>query len=119
MGEKNLRWFQCFVDEGTGKVESVPYRLHPEEIRGFRKEGEYATIVFTQTMGTLRVAEAYEHFSQRLWGFYNLSGDGETEETTTTTTTKKKFLVVKKQPTIDELDKKAAYFDEHQPETNR
>ena len=100
------RFFQMFVDFDDEK-ESVPVRIDPEKIVGFRKYGT-KTLVYTDSMGDLVVKEEYEHFSTRLFTFID---EGEVY---LPQTQQKKFLVRRKVKNLVE----ESYFDHNQPETN-
>ena len=103
------RFFQMYVDYEDEK-ESVPVRIDPEKIVGFRKYGS-RTIVWVASsleleQNELVVKEEYEHFSTRLFEFI---GESETKDVV-----QKKFLVKRKvKNSIEE-----SYFDHNQPETN-
>lgn len=100
------RFFQMFVDYDDEK-ESVPVRIDPEKIIGFRKCGS-KTIVFIDCMADMVVKEEYEHFSTRLFTFID---EGEVY---IPQTQQKKFLVKRKVKNLVE----ESYFDHNQPETN-
>lgn len=100
------RFFQMFVDYDNEK-ESVPVRIDPEKILGFRKYGS-RTIVFIDSMEDIVVKEEYEHFSTRLFTFID---EGEVY---IPQTQQKKFLVRRKVKNLVE----ESYFDHNQPETN-
>lgn len=102
------KWIQVFVDE-KGSEDSVPYRIDPEQIYGFKKFGVSQTIIFTK-IGAYTICEDYEHFSSRLFFFTN-----EIEEQTVSTSNGKKKFVIKKKVTTHEEE---SYFDKYQPETN-
>lgn len=95
-----------FVDYDNEK-ESVPVRIDPEKILGFRKYGS-RTIVFIDSMEDIVVKEEYEHFSTRLFTFID---EGEVY---IPQTQQKKFLVRRKVKNLVE----ESYFDHNQPETN-
>lgn len=99
------RFFQMFVDYDN-ENESVPVRIDPEKILGFRKYGS-RTIVFIDSMEDMVVKEEYEHFSTRLFTFID---EGEVY----LPTQQKKFLVRRKVKNLVE----ESYFDHNQPETN-
>jgi hypothetical protein len=95
-----------FVDYDN-EQESVPVRIDPEKILGFRKYGS-RTIVFIDSMEDIVVKEEYEHFSTRLFTFID---EGEVY---LPPTQQKKFLVRRKVKNLVE----ESYFDHNQPETN-
>lgn len=101
-----IKWFQCFVE---GDEESVPFRINPDKIFGFKKISSYKTEIYTN-VGKFVVSEEYEHFSKRLFTFV--------EDEETTTTINKKVVVKKsnkcKSSSLEELN----FFDTHQPESN-
>lgn len=102
------RFFQMFVDYDD-EQESIPVRIDPEKIVGFRKYGS-RTIVYTDSMEMeeLIVKEEYEHFSTRLFTFID---EGEVY---IPQSQPKKFLVKRKVKNLVE----ESYFDHNQPETN-
>ena len=55
------KWFQFFTDI-EGEDESVPVRVNPDDIKGYRRWTTHTTKVFT-TIGEFIVVEEYEKFS--------------------------------------------------------
>lgn len=115
------KWFQFFTDI-EGEDESVPVRVNPDDIKGYRRWTTHTTKVFT-TIGEFIVVEEYEKFSKRLFAFVNFEEYmklTKPEEVTTTTT--KKYVVRVKKPsekkTEEELAALQDYYDNNQPETN-
>ena len=109
------KWFQIFVDEKDSN-ESIPMRIDPEQIFGFKKSGEYKTIIFTK-IGAYTVYEDYEHFSSRLFSFCNNDGfeDNETRNDVAASIQppKKRYVLKRIVSKVDE-----SYYEDHQPETN-
>lgn len=104
------KWIQVFVDEKDSE-ESVPYRIDPDQIYGFKKYGCSQTIIFTK-IGAYTICEDYEHFSSRLFFFTNEIDEQQTS--VSKSDGKKKFIIKKKVTTHEE----ESYFDKYQPETN-
>ena len=117
------KWFQIFVDF-EGEEDSVPMRVGPEQIEGFRKWTEHTTMLYT-TFGNFKVVEEYEKFSKRLFSFVNFEEYlklTNPEQKEVTTTTKKYVVRVKKSSekskTEEELAALQDYYDNHQPDSN-
>ena len=111
------RWFQVFIDE-KGSEDSIPFRIDPDHIYGYKKFGVSQTIMFTK-IGAYTVCEDYEHFSSRLFAFVNepftCSGN---EEKDSNTGTGKKLVVKRKVSKINQDVVEESYFDKYQPDTN-
>lgn len=107
------KWFQVFV-EVEGEEESIPMRVNPDLIQGFRKYTSYVTVMYT-SFGTFYVHEDYEQFCKRLFVFVN----SEFEKPISSEKTAKRIVVVKKRDNrSEEFEALQAYYDQHQPDTN-
>lgn len=111
------KWFQVFI-EVEGEEESIPMRINPDLIQGFRKYTSYVTMMYT-TFGTFYVHEDYEQFCKRLFAFVNFEEfNKDNSSEITTTTTKKRLVIVKRAKRNEELEALQNYYDQHQPDTN-
>ena len=110
------RWFQVFVDEKDSD-DSVPFRIDPDHIYGYKKFGASQTIIFTK-IGAYTVCEDYEHFSSRLFAFVNEpisdSFGGEEKDSSPN----KKLVVKRKVSKINQNVVEESYYDKFQPDTN-
>ena len=109
-----------FIDE-KGSEDSIPFRIDPDHIYGYKKFGVSQTIVFTK-IGAYTVCEEYEHFSSRLFAFVNepfTCSSGNNEEKDSSSNTNKKLIVKRKVSKINQQDVvEESYYDKFQPDTN-
>ena len=123
------KWFQVFIDEKDSE-ESIPMRIDPDQIYGFKKFGSNQTLLLTK-IGPYVVCEEYEHLSTRLFTFVNMETSENSEETTMTDVShsvpliaqrlvERKRYVVKTKRTIscNDVTIDDSFYDDHQPETN-
>lgn len=106
------RFFQVYVDFEDEK-ESVPMRIDPDYIIGYRRWNTSSTMVYVRSNGdmpdALWVKEDYEKFSSRLFSFLNDFVLPSPKDSS-----KKKYLVKRRvENSVEE-----SYFDHNQPETN-
>jgi len=109
------KYFQMFIDEGSEN--SIPLRIDPDHIYGYKKFGVSQTIVFTK-IGAYTVCEDFENFSARLFKFVNkpftVSENSEEKDSSNN----KKLIVKRKVSKINQDVVEESYFDKHQPDTN-